>query len=385
MRRSGRVHPIAFPETVPAPAALAVRATLAALAAHATLVALAVLAALLLPCGCAPDFGTPASAELRGMADASGGAVRSWEDPLELDCGSVSVRTTLPADRARYACLALAALERRFRADFPGAVAGPRSAGSVGTVNLYAEQSAYRAATDRVGLHGTTGGFFNPATGEMHLLWKPIRRTHPALTLLHEGTHRLIHGAWAFPVPDPYRQTPGRQSLVSVPFWLQEGMATLYEAGGVTQDGLLEIRRNVPRLRQLRLLIASGTAPHVADVIATPFLSKRTSADYAVAWGLAYDLLYSPDPTRRRESRMRLRKYLTACRNGFYDDPDEGFRHEFGRGDLPPDFLARWDARIGRESLPAFRRYIVGAGESLEEWERAWQQRMRNLPLTPAD
>jgi hypothetical protein len=343
---------------------------------------------LFLLAGCAEDFGTPAAPDLRAMAAAGGGAVRSWYDPLELDCGGLHVRTTLPAERARYACHALGALGRRFQADFRMAPRVPGRAGvgkSSGTVYLYAERSAYRAVSDRVGLHGTTGGFFNPATGELHLLWKPIRRTHPALTLLHEGTHRLIHGAWAFPVPPEYRQALGREELVSVPFWLQEGLATVYEAGEVDPGGALRIRRNVPRLRQLRVLIGSGQAPPITEVLSQPFIARHTSADYAVSWGLVHELLHPPDPARRTENRRRLAMYLKECRNGFYENPAAGFARDFGErirregaGEVP----AAWDARIGRMSLPAFRQLIVGKEETLEDWERAWHARIRSLPLT---
>lgn len=114
-------------------------------------------------------------------------------------------------------------------------------------------------------------------------------------TLVHEMTHAYMHG-----------------NAPQCPPWLNEGLASLFEACG-KRDGHLIGHLNW-RLPALQKALRAGTAPSFADLVKMDharFYGDDTGANYGVARYLFYHL----------QERDLLRPYIAAWLTHQQDDP----------------------------------------------------------------
>lgn len=223
------------------------------------------------------------------------------------------------------------------------------------------------------------------ARGEIHLpVWRmrdpPDAPRSPLRMLRHELGHWHLHRATGLPLPPGMAARVGMDRLPTAPWWLHEGFAAHVEDAGWNEGRLAPRPVNIERALDLRVLIRSRRCPTPLAVIARTHRQGGGTPEYAVAWGLAHELL---PPARRDE----LRCYLDACRRGFYPEETDAaarFSEEFlgPEGGFTADGEARWRDRLARESAREFHRLFVGP-EPEKDWTAAWLRRMAALGVSP--
>lgn len=228
------------------------------------------------------------------------------------------------------------------------------------------------------------GGLFLPdGPGAIHLPYvRAPDGAHPSRILFHEGTHQFVHTIVNMRVPSVLRGRIPEEvdRLVSVPIWLNEGLATYMETARYDGDGLEIGRVNANRLSQLQGMLRRNAHPSVREVVARRYGQPFYAEHYAVAWGLVYMLRHDWREDAQASGRRRLVEYITACRNGFYHAPSRDFAEEFlATGRLPDDFVVQWHARLGEKSLAAFERLIVPSHQTFADWEAEWTARILRL------
>ncbi|MDR3211760.1 MAG: hypothetical protein LBU79_07580, partial [Planctomycetota bacterium] len=267
---------------------------------------------------------------------------------------------------------------------------------------------------------GLTTGFCN-VDGEVHLYYKRVGRLSPESTLMHEGFHQYCHRAMHLPTPpEVLRSVPGysREKLTTVPLWLAEGMAMNMETGRIeTEHNGLVVRIddigsvNRERLRQLVEIIKANRCPSIRDIMNKIMGDQLSSDDYAVMWGLVFDLrLATGNAIFIREQRELERagpetvnaaiqaatdparpypylrwpvpvvgRLLRACRVAWgLDVPATIAECATGAGE-PRDFDRRWNRKLTQVALEEVERLLRDQGLSLEEWELNWRLRMLTL------
>lgn len=115
-----------------------------------------------------------------------------------------------------------------------------------------------------------------------------FQQSNLAATLRHEATHALLHSAL------PY-----------VPLWLDEGLATYFEAAP-SQQGPRD-----PHLKRLRWLLRAGWRPSLAPLESRKHSSELDAGDYRHAWAWVHFLL-----NESNQSRSLLRRYLGRIADG---------------------------------------------------------------------
>ncbi len=253
-------------------------------------------------------------------------------------------------------------------------------------INAYATEKKYAAVAVQLGLpaHATTGLYSPLPPAAIHLYCHG--RGTPCRTLLHEGLHQVVDQGARFQVP-PAAATllsPARRQLISIPLWLNEGLAAYMESA-ISVNGKLEAGRvNSARLKQLKKMIRKKQCPSLTTVLSKTYGDPLTSRDYAVFWGLVYFLKHSPPQqfagSTAASGPQRLHRYLEACRTGFYADPAGNFPRDFlPQGKPADDFLQRWTNHLGQKSMETFQAVIVPPEMSLVQWEEAFHNYIRQL------
>jgi hypothetical protein len=276
--------------------------------------------------------------------------------------------------RAARVCAAVSAVCREFQAN--GWPMPPRAV----DVFLYRRWEEFAQAVGAEQLSPQYEGMANVLRGALYLFheWQTDGRLLEIAR--HETTHLLLHENGGFRIPARFQPPPGQEMLPSVPWWLEEGLASCMEAAD-SRGPTAGLNRG--RCRDLQALIRAGRCPPVHLVIAKPF-GAGSAADYAVAWGVLYEVLFPAPPATHAEGLARLHRYLDACRNGFLAEPETDFARRFFAADgrLRADFRQAWDEHIARESILAFQRILLPSGLGLEAWESRWRARMLSLDAT---
>ena len=220
-------------------------------------------------------------------------------------------------------------------------------------------------------------------SGTMHLpVWRardaPDAPRSPWRMLRHELGHLHLHRATAFRLPPDLSDRFGTERLPAAPWWLHEGWAAHVEDAAIENDRLTPPAHNVERSLDLQLLIRTRRCPDPWALLVKTGAQAGGTADYAAAWGLVHWILRHPDPALRERHRDGWRRYLDACRRGFYAEDDEAaavrFATEFLDADGRPveNWKARWARRVAREGAAEFKRIFV-APRTDAEWAAAWK------------
>ncbi len=251
-------------------------------------------------------------------------------------------------------------------------------------VNAYAARDRYEDIVRSLGLsENSTAGLYTPVPpAAIHLPCLRVSGVYPSATLLHEGTHQFIDQVISFrPPPCNYNIDPTQQNrLMSVPVWLNEGLATYMEGAVTAEDSIETGRINRNRLVHLKKLIRSGTCPSLKEVLERRYGEPFTAEDYAVAWGIVYSLRHAPGVEDQENRRTHLARYLASCRRAFYADPDAEFTRDFLSGGKPQeDLRKRFAVHIARRSREVFEEIVVGKDSTLYAWEEDWKARILKI------
>jgi hypothetical protein len=165
----------------------------------------------------------------------------------------------------------------------------------------------YHLKTDEAG-----NTFFELVTFESADLWQ---------VLAHEGFHQFI----------------GYEMGLTIPTWLNEGMAQYFENNSVRNGRLIPGEIDPRRLASAQAVIRAGKAPAVAELLAMDRQTFYTNAEvtYPVSWALVYYLM-------TRDSRdfqtSQFRRYLQDLK--WSGNDAVSFRRRFGResGQWEADF-----------------------------------------------
>jgi len=302
------------------------------------------------------------------------GQRRPWSDPFAWKGRHCSVRTTLGPLVAEH-------LGRLLDAEFDhlAETFGMPAPSGVEVIG-YASVREFRRLAARGHPGPLTRGCFLAETNEIHLVLSEEAGYGPEAVLLHEGTHAYLQSCFDFPVPPALERAVGRSRLRSVPWWLQEGLATYLETARLVEGELRTGRVNPGRLRDVRRVLALRRGAVLRRLLRRGFAHARGSADYALAWGLVYWLLQCGSPAERARHRAALARYLRECRRGFFPDPGNDFAARFAPAGRPcPDFEKRWAAWRARNALALFQALVVGPATSLEDWEEWWVEGLASL------
>jgi len=166
---------------------------------------------------------------------------------------------------------------------------------------------------------GGTGGSFNAARHLLAAFLDGQGRDALRRTLQHEAFHQFA------------AITIGK----TIPIWLNEGLAQIFEEGIWTGDGF-ELGQVPPRrLRQLHQDIDDDSLIDFAELLKMPgpqwaagFRNPTVCAtQYNQAWALTHFLIYALDENGRAKYRSRLINMLKLLRDGA--DGDTAFRTAF--------------------------------------------------------
>jgi|GEM_PF-1945542 len=248
---------------------------------------------------------------------------------------------------------------------------------------LYTDRGRYRQVAAGLGFHSSIPAFFSPITpAAIHASWEQTEERFPFYLLLHEGLHQQVNMRCRI---GPAGNTPENrnQGQIGVPLWVNEGLATYMESGQMSDGRLITGGINKDRLAELAKKLAEKKVPDLSAVLSRPYGTPFDSGDYAMAWGLVYDLKHGAGRVNEPGDPDLLDRYLSALKT----DLAEAYQTLAG-GDIPagpaaePPTFYTWNPVLSARSLAVFNRIVVGSGSTLDAWARDWRQRM--LPLAVA-
>jgi len=205
-----------------------------------------------------------------------------------------------------------------------------------------------------------TGLYLPTPTPAIHVACTGEEPGHPYRTLLHEGTHQFIHLGAGYREPGRPAPTPPR---LAIPLWLNEGLASYFEAAFITPDLLQSGRPDPARLNELQTALRRAKVPPLTTILAKrePF----TSLDYAIAWGLVYTLMQEAPPPWASGGREWLKSLIDEARRGWPSAP---------ASTPPARDDPRWWATVTDRTRSAFEDFITARSLSLPAWEAQWRE-----------
>jgi hypothetical protein len=207
-----------------------------------------------------------------------------------------------------------------------------------------------------------TGLYLPSPIPAIHVACSGSEPGHPYRTLLHEGTHQFIHLGAGYREPGRPATTPPRLTL---PLWLNEGLASYYEAAFITPDLLQSGRADPARLNELQTALRRNKVPTLATILARRDGEPFTSLDYAIAWGMVYALMQEAPPPWATGGREWLKALVDEARRGWPSFP-------------PPTPSVRddllWRSTVTDRTRTAFETFVADRGLSMPAWEMHWRE-----------
>jgi len=217
---------------------------------------------------------------------------------------------------------------------------GDYEAHAAGDLGAAADRVAgyYNFMSNRVTTYDLTGGPMQRRPGRIgdEILARP-EAAGLVSTLVHEATHQMVYNAGL------------AQRLAPVPVWLNEGIATVFEAPDMRAAGgwrgLGQVNRN--RLDRFRASYRPGSLESLVSDDA-PFRAADTAVDaYASAWALTWFLLETRKPQLVAYVRTQAAKPALAD-----DSPEQRLREfEAAFGATPADLEPQLLRHISRLEL----------------------------------
>lgn len=208
-----------------------------------------------------------------------------------------------------------------------------------------------------------TGLYLPGATPAIHVACRGNEPGHPYRTLLHEGTHQFIHlgAGWR-----ESGRPPAAPPRLALPLWLNEGLASHYEAAYVTPDLLQPGRPDPARLAELQDALRRDKVPPLDRLLAKRYGEPFASRDYAAAWGVVYALMQESPPPWAAGGRDWLKGVIDAGRAGW---PNPGAEATAPSAEGP-----RWWDTVTDRTRSAFTAFAAERGLTPTEWEAAWRE-----------
>jgi hypothetical protein len=200
----------------------------------------------------------------------------------------------------------------------------------------------------------------NPPTPAIHVACQGDEPGHPYRTLLHEGTHQFIHLGAGYRVPQQPPATPPRLAL---PLWLNEGLASYYEAAFVTPDLLQTGRPDPARLAELQESLRRDKGPVLGHTLSKRYGEPFASLNYAIAWGLVYALMQEAPPPWAAGGRDWLKALIDEARSGW----------PIPAGPAAAEGGEIWWSIVTDRTYAALVSFAAERGLSMDEWEANWR------------
>jgi hypothetical protein len=216
-------------------------------------------------------------------------------------------------------------------------------------------------ARQRLATHAT-GLYLPTPIPAIHVACSGNEPGHPYRTLLHEGTHQFVHLGAGY--REPGRPAATRPHL-ALPLWLNEGLASYYEAAFVTPDLLQSGRPDPARLLELQNALRRNKVPPLANILAKRYGQSFTSLDYAITWGLVYALMQEAPPLWATGGREWLKTLIDESRRGWPSSTSPS-------PTVHDDSL--WWAAVTDRTRTAFEAFAIDRGRSVTSWETQWRE-----------
>ena len=244
---------------------------------------------------------------------------------------------------------------------------------------LYTDRGRFRKVAAGLEFHASIPGFFSPVTpSAIHVRWDKTEEPFPFYLLLHEGVHQQVDTRWRIaPLRNPDNRNQGH---IGIPLWLNEGLATYMESARMINDRLITGGINKGRLAELAKNLEKKKVPDLAVVLSRPYGAPFDSGDYAMAWGLVYDLKHGAGRARQPGAPDLLDFYLKALGTDLADRYRSLLKDNARtEPSVPAVSFHTWNPVMAQRSLALFNQIVVGSGRSLDEWAQDWRQRMLAL------
>lgn len=244
---------------------------------------------------------------------------------------------------------------------------------------LYTDRGRYRQVAASMGFHPTIPAFFSPvAPAAIHVRWDPSDGKDLFPLLLHEGLHQQVNARWR--IRSGNGPDTGDQGQIGIPLWLNEGLAAYMESARIIEGRLVTGEVNRDRLRELMQKLQKKRLPDLEAVLSRPYGKPFDSGDYAIVWGLVWDLKHGAGTPPSPDAPDLLDRYLEALKN----DLEAGYRTlaDNGRaGEKPAPAIGfqAWNPVLAQHSLALFAKIVTGETRPITAWAQEWRQRMLNL------
>jgi len=206
-----------------------------------------------------------------------------------------------------------------------------------------------------------TGLYLPLSPSVVHVACRGEEPGHPYRTLLHEGTHQFAHLAAGYRAAGK----PATVPRLAVPLWLNEGLASYFEAAFISPEVLVPGIPDPDRLSELRAALRRGQAPSLNEILTARYGEEFTSLDYAVAWGIVHVLLQEEPPPWAAGGRDWLTGILAEARRGW---PGAG-----AVGDATGSYDPWWGL-VTIAVHDAFLDFVAARGLTLPQWECEWRK-----------
>jgi hypothetical protein len=184
-------------------------------------------------------------------------------------------------------------------------------------INLFTSRTRYYKKAEAFGVPGMyTDGFCDVDKLELNILLKPsmFGGYKNRSTLYHEFTHLALSHKMIYAFDNQPKQR--------FPFWFAEGIATYMETIKFAGDQVLLGAVNDKRLKLLKPYINQRIV-QIDPIIKRSYDQGFSQNHYAVAWGLAFYILNTP------ELREQMLLFVNEFPSTNQDKPFEVFKHYF--------------------------------------------------------
>ncbi|OPL11363.1 MAG: hypothetical protein AVO39_05865 [delta proteobacterium MLS_D] len=134
---------------------------------------------------------------------------------------------------------------------------------------------------------------------------------------------------------------------------------------------------NLPRLRELQNMIRNNYRFSAIGVLSRSYGEPFSSGDYAVAWGIVYDLAHTAG--RHGMNDTFLDKYIATLKTDLAAALHELSANTPIGGSNDGGLFEAWNPILAEQSLKTFQKVVTGDGRSMSDWERDWRRRMLDV------